>query len=320
MHSTGMHDIKGADDAPFFMEIWALTVKKYLAPLLLLLLSGCASTGDTQWRFPPMAIPLQPTLQQEIQLARVEQLLTRDDLDDKTRAQLYYERGLIHDSLGLRDLARLDFNQSLSLKPDQPDVFNILGVYFTQSGQFDAAYEAFDSTLELDGTHTFAERNRGIALYYGGRFPLAYDDLIKHYQEDINDPYRAIWLYLVELELKDPITAKHNLSTRLAASNKQDWGWQIARLYAGAITERDFFYQIAATSKDNAELAQRLTEGYFYIGKQYQFQGDVDTAIALYKLAMAGNVYEFVEHRYAWLELSRIAYNSQQRALPVNGS
>lgn len=67
-----------------------------------------------------MAIPLQPTIQQQIQLARIDQLMKRDDLDNDTLAQMFYERGLLNDSLGLRDLARLDFNQSLSMRPNQP--------------------------------------------------------------------------------------------------------------------------------------------------------------------------------------------------------
>ncbi|GAL06042.1 lipoprotein nlpI precursor [Photobacterium aphoticum] len=277
------------------------------------LLAGCSSS-QPQWAQPPMAVPFQPTIQEQIQLARIDQLLRRNDLHDDTLAQMYYERGLLHDSLGLRDLARLDFNQSLSFKPDQPDVFNILGVYFTQSAHFDAAYEAFDSSLELNVHHPFAQRNRGIALYYGGRYDLAFEDLNAHYQQNINDPYRVIWLYLVELE-QDPVKAQEKLRLRYDNSDKQDWGWQIVRWYLNDITETQFLNQIALDSEDNALLAERLTEAYFYMGKLYFHNKDYGTALMLYKLALAGNVYEFVEHRFALLELSRLqaAINEQQQ-------
>ncbi|MGR5064206.1 lipoprotein NlpI [Photobacterium sp. DNB22_13_2] len=272
---------------------------------LVLILSGCSSS-QSQWTQPPMAVPFQPTIQQQIQLARIDQLLKRDDLDNQTLAQVYYERGLLHDSLGLRDLARLDFNQSLSLKPDQPDVFNILGVYFTQGAHFDAAYEAFDSTLELNVRHPFAQRNRGIALYYGGRYELAFDDLNAHYQHNINDPYRVIWLYIVELE-QDSETATEKLRNRYdAAIDHQDWGWQIVRLYLEDISESEFLRQIATESEDNDILAERLTEAYFYLGKRYHFNKDFSSALMLYKLTLSGNVYEFVEHRFALLELNRL--------------
>ena len=130
-------------------------------------LTGCANTSQQsaqQWIYPPMAVPLQPSVQQEVQIARLSQLLQRPDLSDEVRAKMHYERGNYYDSVGLRDLARLDFNQSLQLNPAQPDIFNLLGVYFTQVGEFDAAYEAFDSTLELAPENSYAERNRAIAL------------------------------------------------------------------------------------------------------------------------------------------------------------
>lgn len=283
-----------------------------------MVLTGCASS-QAKWTHPPMAVPFQPTIQQQIQLARIDQLLKRDDLDKATVAQMFYERGLLNDSLGLRDLARLDFNQSLSLKPNQPDVFNILGVYFTQSAHFDAAYEAFDSTLELNPQHPFALRNRGIALYYGGRLALAHDDLLVHYQQGVNDPYRVIWLYFVEFE-QDSETAAQKLKLRYDASDKQDWGWQIVRLYLGEITEAQFLNEIATKSESNDQLAERLTEGYFYLAKVYQQQGDFSAAVMLYKLALAGNVYEFVEHRFSLLEISRImtAYEAQNGQKETN--
>ncbi|MBC7005746.1 lipoprotein NlpI [Photobacterium sp. BZF1] len=278
---------------------------KFACLALVLILSGC-STPKSQWTQPPMAVPFQPTIQQQIQLARIDQLLQRDDLDSETLAQVYYERGLLHDSLGLRDLARLDFNQSLSLKPNQPDVFNILGVYFTQGAHFDAAYEAFDSTLELNVRHPFAQRNRGIALYYGGRYELALEDLNAHYQQNINDPYRVIWLYLTELE-QDPATAAEKLRSRYnAATDNNDWGWQIVRLYMDDVSESEFLRQIATESEDNDVLAERLTEAYFYLGKRYHHNKDFSSALMLYKLTLAGNVYEFVEHRFALLELNRL--------------
>lgn len=136
-----------------------------------ILLAGCS---NLDWRKDEvLAIPLQPSLQQEVMLARMEQILASRALTDDERAQLLYERGVLYDSLGLRALARNDFSQALAIRPDMPEVFNYLGIYLTQAGNFDAAYEAFDSVLELDPTYNYARLNRGIALYYGGRYSLA---------------------------------------------------------------------------------------------------------------------------------------------------
>lgn len=257
-----------------------------------------------------MAVPLQPSIQQEVQIARLNQLLLRPNLEDEVRAKMFYERGSYYDSLGLRDLARLDFNQSLSLNPAQPDIFNLLGVYFTQVGEFDAAYEAFDSTLELDPSNQYAERNRAIALYYGDRIPLAFEEMSAHYKDDPSDPFRALWLYIVEREL-DPVIARDKLASRYRDHN-EEWGWVLVAIMLNDISEEQAFKAVLKDTRDNAVLAQRLTETYFYLGKRYQFEGDYANAIALYKLALSFNVYEYVEHRYSFLELGRIFDEVQQ--------
>ena len=89
-----------------------------------LTLAGCSNTS---WRKSEvLAVPLQPTLQQEVILARMEQILASRALTDDERAQLLYERGVLYDSLGLRALARNDFSQALAIRPDMPEVFYYL--------------------------------------------------------------------------------------------------------------------------------------------------------------------------------------------------
>ncbi len=110
---------------------------------------------------------------------------------------------MLYDSLGLRALARNDFSQALAIRPDMPEVFNYLGIYLTQAGNFDAAYEALILYLSLIQLTTTRTWNRGIALYYGGRDKLAQDDLLAFYQDDPNDPFRSLWLYLAEQKLDE---------------------------------------------------------------------------------------------------------------------
>ncbi|MCP2230741.1 MULTISPECIES: lipoprotein NlpI [Erwinia] len=266
-----------------------------------LTLAGCS---NTDWRKNEvLAVPLQPTLQQEVILARMEQILASRSLTDDERAQLLYERGVLYDSLGLRALARNDFSQALSIRPDMPEVFNYLGIYLTQAGNFDAAYEAFDSVLELDPTYNYARLNRGIALYYGGRFKLAQDDLLAFYQDDPNDPFRSLWLYLTEREINAD-QAKVSLKQRYDKAVKDQWGWNIVEFYLGDISEKTLMERLQADATDNTSLAEHLSETNFYLGKYYLSLGEKDNAEALFKLTVANNVHNFVEHRYALLELA----------------
>ena len=266
-----------------------------------LTLAGCS---NSDWRKNEvLAVPLQPTLQQEVILARMEQILASRALTDDERAQLLYERGVLYDSLGLRALARNDFSQALSVRPDMPEVFNYLGIYLTQAGNFDAAYEAFDSVLELDPTYNYAHLNRGIALYYGGRFKLAQDDLLAFYQDDPNDPFRSLWLYLDEREM-DADQAKVALQQRYDKAGRDQWGWNIVEFYLGHLSESKLMESLKADATDNTSLAEHLSETNFYLGKHYLSLGEKDSAEALFKLTVANNVHNFVEHRYALLELA----------------
>ncbi|WP_312240396.1 lipoprotein NlpI [Pantoea sp.] len=268
-----------------------------------LTLAGCSNSN---WRKNEvMAVPLQPTLQQEVILARMEQILASRALTDDERAQLLYERGVLYDSLGLRALARNDFSQALSIRPDMPEVFNYLGIYLTQAGNFDAAYEAFDSVLELDPTYNYAHLNRGIALYYGGRYKLAQDDLLAFYQDDPNDPFRSLWLYLDEREM-DVDQAEVALKQRYNKAVRDQWGWNIVEFYLGDINEKTLMERLKADATDNTSLAEHLSETNFYLGKYYLSLGEKDDAKALFKLAVANNVNNFVEHRYALLELAQL--------------
>lgn len=266
-----------------------------------LTLSGCSNTN---WRENDiLAVPLQPSLQQEVILARMEQILASRSLTDDERAQLLYERGVLYDSLGLRALARNDFSQALSVRPDMPEVFNYLGIYLTQAGNFDAAYEAFDSVLELDPTYNYARLNRGIALYYGGRFKLSQDDLLAFYQDDPDDPFRSLWLYLTEREINAD-QAKVSLRQRYDKAVKEQWGWNIVEFYLGDISEKTLMEHLQEDATDNTSLAEHLSETNFYLGKHYLSLGEKDNAEALFKLTVANNVHNFVEHRYALLELA----------------
>lgn len=110
-------------------------------------------------------------------------------------------------------------------------VFNYLGIYLTQASNVAAAYKTFDSVLELDPTYNYARLNRGIASYYGDRFSLAQDDLLAFYQDDPSDPFRSLWLYLVEREI-DPKRADIALKQRYDKANQGN-GMEYCRILPG---------------------------------------------------------------------------------------
>lgn len=278
-----------------------------------LLAQGCASSNNQQAIIGELIIaePIAISYKSEIALARLTQVLLRAEISDGQRAELYYQRGVEYDKVGLRALARFDFNQAINLKPDMVDAYNFIGIHFTQLQEFNQAYDAFDSAIELAPDHEYAYLNRGIALYYGGRPNLAADDFKVFRQYQQNDPYRVLWQYLADAEL-DQQKAQQDLLVHAQLINENVWAKNVIKLYLGEMTQDTFIDRLAENVNSNQALTERLCEAYFYLGKHSQMQGDTNAAINFFKLALSTNVYEFVEHRYAKLELDLMRQTIQQ--------
>lgn len=249
-----------------------------------------------------IAEPLSINYKSEIAIARLTEVINRAKITEDQRAQLFYDRGVLYDSVGLRSLARFDFSHALQLKPDLIDAYNFLGIHYTQLQEFAQAYEQFDSALDLAPEHEYAYLNRGIALYYGSRPELASIDFKAFHQKQQDDPYRLLWLYLTEYEV-DPLAAKYSLKQRAELVDERTWAKQVIYLYLGEISQNEFVKGLTKDVRSNKELTERLCEAYFYLGKYNQTLGYRGSAANYFKLALSTNVYEFVEHRYAKLEL-----------------
>ena len=251
-----------------------------------------------------LAVPLQPRLEQQIMLMRMEQILANAALSDDDRVGLLYERGRIYDHLGLYVLAQSDFSQALSIRPDIPQIFNYLGKYFMRESNFDIAYEAFDSVLELEPTNISVGFDRGIALYYGARYELAQDDLLRFYQINPENPFVIIWLYIVEKEVNANLAYSQFLQRYSLVTDRRHWGWLVTDFYLGKLSDKSLLIKLQKEIKDNTSLAEHLSETYFYLGKYYLGLGDTNSAISLFKLAIANNAYSSAGHRYSSLELT----------------
>lgn len=236
-------------------------------------------------------------------IARYNQILDKAPLKENERAELLYQRGMLYDSVGLAGLAQFDFNQAIQLKPDMAEAYNSIGIHFIQQMEFTQAYEAFDSTLDINPDYEFAFLNRGIALYYGGRPDLAIQDFDAFYSKDVSDPYRALWAYIAESEV-DNHKALTNLRALYKKIDKQNWASVLVEFYLGDKSESELLNMLVSGVSSQQQLTDRLCEAYFYLGKYHSARGNKGVAANYFKLALSTNVYEYVEHRYARLELN----------------
>ncbi|RDE68908.1 lipoprotein NlpI [Aggregatibacter segnis] len=278
------------------------------------LLSGCVSLNNSFLSKNKVVLADQNPSQhfeQEVMIVRISQVLLVGKMSNEERASLHFERGVLYDSLGLWALARYDFTQALALQPKMAAVYNYLGLYLLLDEDYDGALEAFNTVFSLDPDYEYTFLNRALDFYYVGRYNLAEQDFLAFYQRNKSDPYRVLWLYLNELKFK-PAEAQKNLAQRAVGLSQDYWGTYIVQYYLGKLSVQDLQAKAQQfATKTATQYAEVLTETYFYLAKQKLNMGQIDEAETLFKLAVANQVYNFVEYRFAVFELSKLGQQTQ---------
>jgi lipoprotein NlpI len=134
---------------------------------------------------------------------------------------------------------------------------------------------------------------------------LASQDIEKFYEDKPNDPYRIIWRYLINAKLDEKV-ALANLKLHSQPEKEDYFIWRVIDLFAGRIGEGDLLQLSGVGVTSNREHAERLTEMYFYLGYWHREQGNIDKAIHYYQLTTATAIHDFIEYKYAYMELSSI--------------
>jgi lipoprotein NlpI len=291
--------------------------------ILCFILSGCtAFTRDTQSQ--PSAEsessssmanliipePERASIRAQQALAKFNLVMMSSELADEERAQFLFRRGLLFDSVGLDGLAFFDFQRALRTDPMLHQAYNSLGVHHTLRGEFIEAYEAFDAVLEMDPEYEFAYLNRGMALYYGGRYNLAMSDIKQYYDNDPQDAYRLLWTYIVAVKV-NKMSAMEELAEQRKLITKDQWSNNIIDFYLGKISQKALLDSVVMGIDTRNQMNERLCEAYFYLGKYYRALGQMRVATNFFKLALATNVFEFVEYRFARAEIAAIRDSSR---------
>lgn len=286
----------------------------------LLILSACASAPVTDRDAPVAAEPEseQLTEQQplylpeplpadhsiELDVARVTELLRREELEQEQQAVLYYRRGILYDALGLATLALLDMNNALEKQPDMAEAYHYMGLYYTRQEEFSAAFEAFDSVIELDPDHEYVYLNRGLASYYGGQYELALSDFADYRFQEPDDAFRSLWFFFANYQL-DPGRAWEQLHEAEAELPADSWGRSIVGHLTGQVAASELIDQVFTNAGNQRELNEMLCEAYFYMGKKAALEERQQDAVNYFKLSLMTQVHEYLEHQFARLELQR---------------
>jgi lipoprotein NlpI len=298
-----------------------LQLSKFVLVPFFLLITACSSTSydkrvtskdNNMIVALPIATAVQVDYEDEVKLLRLNQLIAEHQGEAKEKAMLLYERGLIYDRMGLSAHSRYDFTQSINTDPAFSDPYNSLGVYLLLGQSYDEAFDAFDSAIELSERMHFSYLHRAIGLYQVKRYSLASKDINKFYEFDKHDPYRILWRYIIDSKI-DAESALLALRDEKIASEDDRYAWTIIDVLAGRTSESEFFVNVTDGVQSNKELAERLCEAYFYLGHWHKQHGQLDKAIYYFKMTTTSNIHEFIEYKYALMELALIQKDLQQQ-------
>ncbi|WP_413699176.1 hypothetical protein ACLKMH_16860 [Psychromonas sp. KJ10-10] len=157
--------------------------------------------------------------------------------------------------------------------------------------------------IELNEKIEYSYLHRAFGLYQVKRFSLASRDINKFYELDTNDPFRILWRYIINSQL-DPQKALIELQNEPLGDSH--YAWLFVDVVAGRLSEQELLANISKDIKTNKELAERLCEAYFYLAHWHKLAGHLDKAIYYFKLSTTTGIHEFIEYKYALMELASI--------------
>lgn len=187
--------------------------------------------------------------------------------------------------------------------PDSSDAHYTLGRVRFRQGRIDESVAAFDQAVKLAPKIEKSLWERGISLYYAGKFEQGAKQFELYQTFHDNDVENSTWRYLCVARSKSVEKARETLLPIRA--DRRVPMMEIYGLYRGDATEEDV---LAATRRGEpaaAVLAGRLFYAHLYIGLQHEAAGRAEQARKhLREAEKQGQRAEGV-NRYMW-EVARI--------------
>lgn len=178
-------------------------------------------------------------------------------------------------ALGIEAIAQL--SGRIEADPKSADNYDARGGEYFKLGEIERSLADFDQAIELDPNRARGHWQRGISLYYAGK----YDDGQKQFEAyqtfDDNDVENAVWRYLcmaraegVDKAAADILKIKRD--TRVPMM-------QVYALYQGDLKPEDVLKAAKAGEPGETELNNRLFYAHLYLGLYYDAGGDAKKAL-----------------------------------------
>jgi len=173
---------------------------------------------------------------------------------------------------------------ALLLSQDRPaDEYNRRGAGHFKKGHIQQSLDDFDRAIQLDPAQASYHWQRGISLYYAGRYDDGRKQFELHQTVNGNDVENAAWRYLCMARAGTVASARAAIlpiqnDTRVPMM-------QIYALYKGNATVDEVLAAARAGNPTPDALSERLFYAHLYIGLYYEAAGDAKQARKYIELA-----------------------------------
>jgi lipoprotein NlpI len=180
-------------------------------------------------------------------------------------------RGQILAELGQREAAITNYTRAIMIEPTSARLRMQRGSEHFRLGNIAASVADFDEANRLDKDWIPKNWQRGIALYYAGRFADAREQFEQHQKENPRDVENAVWHFLCVAREDDFDTARSRLM-KVTGDPRVPMA-QIQRLFSGEGDTWDVI-QGAETGTDAAALRRQRFYAHFYVALYHEARNE----------------------------------------------
>jgi lipoprotein NlpI len=191
-------------------------------------------------------------------------------------------------SQGRAETALSEIDRAMDKVPDQPQMHLIRGSLLFRSGKIEESLLDFDKCIALDPKIEPYLWQRGIALYYAGKYREGLEQFVSHREVNPNDVENAFWHFLCAAKL-DGVEAAQK-AILLSGADRRVPLMQVQELIQGKSTP-DAVILAAETNRKNVRGPDYdRFYGYLYVGLYHDALGNHEEAKKWIEKCVALNV------------------------------
>jgi lipoprotein NlpI len=202
---------------------------------------------------------------------------------DAKNARAYLLRGVSHAELRKHTEAITDFDKCLELDPRRAGAYNLRGGEHFKLGHIKESLADFDKFLQLQPEAAPGHWQRGISLYYAGRFAdgrQQFKDGEKVFPDDVEN---AVWHFLCNARLVGLDKAREGI-LKIGRDARVPM-MEVYDLYKGKLKPAGVMDAAEAGKVPAAQRKERLFYAHLYLGLYYDATGDKKKALEHMALA-----------------------------------